>query len=360
MPRLSRADDERWRRALPVAVALVALAVTACTTTVPYHLTRAPEAFTLTGLHPDETRGRLVSVNYQHDGYIPPCTRVRILEVTPEEMLFRIQSTGATYEYVFHRTLAESIPAHLDRVFGSACDADVFADMSDADRWGIEHGAVVEGMTKAGVIRAVGYPPPNLTPDLDDDAWTYHVNRLKRMELAFADGRVVAVRGGAKVRYPLVGRRGVYTRVNLHPDERNRRLYSLNYLREGLIPMCSEVRLEEITPEALTFRVVQTGRQYTYFFHSTLGGHLTSHLDRVFGTSCDAAALDAMGDLDRQGVVSGRVLVGMSKEAVVLALGYPPAHTTPSLDSDMWIYWISRSNRTKVLFDDGRVVQIIR
>ena len=53
--------------------------------------------------------------------------------------------------------------------------------------------------------------------------------------LVLAAGVVVFA---AEVDYPLVGASGVYTLVNLHPDEQRHRLYSVNYQQSGLIPRC--------------------------------------------------------------------------------------------------------------------------
>jgi hypothetical protein len=41
--------------------------------------------------------------------------------------------------------------------------------------------------------------------------------------------------------------REAYTLVNLHPDENRARLYSVNYLQAGLIPLCSRVTIHEAT-----------------------------------------------------------------------------------------------------------------
>ena len=66
----------------------------------------------------------------------------------------------------------------------------------------------------------------------------------------------------------------------------------------------------------------------------------------------------ALAIFDREGVERGKALVGMGKEAVVLAIGYPPPHVTPSLDANRWVYWKNRFNRMAVIFADGRVTAL--
>ena len=163
----------------------------------------------------------------------------------------------------------------------------------------------------------------------------------------------------ADVAYPLVGASGVYTLVNLHPDEQRHRLYSVNYQQTGLIPLCSRVRIESVDSRKMTFRLLDSDREYEYVFHNSLRDPIPKHLDKFFGRKCDAG-LEGMSEVDRKGIRSGTVLAGMSKRGVTLAIGYPPEHATPSLDSDIWTYWTNRFGKMTVSFANGKVVGISR
>lgn len=57
-------------------------------------------------------------------------------------------------------------------------------------------------------------------------------------------------------------------------------------------------------------------------------------------------------------IKAGIVAVGMTKQEVLMAYGYPPAHVTSSLDSDSWTYWKNRFNRVIVEFKADKVVNI--
>lgn len=154
----------------------------------------------------------------------------------------------------------------------------------------------------------------------------------------------------------LIGSPGVVTLTNLHPDERRARLFAVNYQQEGLIPLCSEVALLDRDGERLVFSVAATGKQYEYYHHEKAAAEpFPDHLARYFGTSCRHDEIARLPAIDRQGIEQGKALVGMSKRGVVLALGYPPPHVTPSLDADRWVYWTNRMNRVAVIFQDGRV-----
>ena len=152
--------------------------------------------------------------------------------------------------------------------------------------------------------------------------------------------------------------REAYTLTNLHPDEARAKLTTVNYQQNGLIPVCSKVTFLSETRKAATFRVEKTGREYTYSLHKALVEPFDTHLDRYFGATCDPAKIERMSAADQQGIREGRARTGMTKEGVVLAIGYPPDHRTPSLDADSWTYWRNRFATTVVEFQNGVVTNV--
>lgn len=59
------------------------------------------------------------------------------------------------------------------------------------DMKNVEKGTVVPGMTKDGVIAALGYPPSHKTPSLDDATWTYWTNRFTTRVVTFDSKGIV-------------------------------------------------------------------------------------------------------------------------------------------------------------------------
>ncbi len=55
-----------------------------------------------------------------------------------------------------------------------------------------------------------------------------------------------------------------------------------------------------------------------------------------------------------------RVVVepGMTREEVVMTIGYPPAHRTPSLEQPEWHYWKNRWDEYTVVFEGDRVARV--
>ena len=158
--------------------------------------------------------------------------------------------------------------------------------------------------------------------------------------------------------HPLRANPVVYTLVNLHPDEDDQELSSVNYQDDGFIPLCTAIRVTFMNTEELRFTVLASGRAYRYVFHDTLKVPPGEHVARFFGTACDPGMVATLPAIDQQGIREGRAKVGMSKEGVLLAIGYPPEHATPSLEADQWRYWQGLLDTFVVVFVDGKVAEL--
>lgn len=55
---------------------------------------------------------------------------------------------------------------------------------------------------------------------------------------------------------------------------------------------------------------------------------------------------------------SGRILLGMTKEQVLMALGYPITSETPHLDMPTWRYWLSSFEEFSVNWSNDRVANV--
>lgn len=55
----------------------------------------------------------------------------------------------------------------------------------------------------------------------------------------------------------------------------------------------------------------------------------------------------------------GKIKVGMTREQVIMSIGYPMTSENPSLDSDLWRYWVSSFGPYQVIFDNGGRVKEI-
>jgi hypothetical protein len=184
---------------------------------------------------------------------------------------------------------------------------------------------------------------------------------MKRLELAIiACGVVVACSHPSVSTTAEMGAAPqMYLLTNLHPDMHRKLLYTTNFQQAGLLPVCTEVVMGEQSSKELAFDVKATGEKFLFRYASgTTPEGLTANAAKYFGPKCDSTALNAMAGVNHQGILEGKALVGMSKQAVIFAIGYPPSSSTPNTSSDRWLYWSSKSQSFAVQFADSLVTRV--
>jgi hypothetical protein len=179
------------------------------------------------------------------------------------------------------------------------------------------------------------------------------------VSIPLLSGCAPSVRGSkAKLAIPgITAESPVYTLTNLHPDDPRPLLWSKNFLRAGLIPVCTQVAVVRSHRTAIWFRVPGSDVEYRYqYVKSATTSPFRDNLARVFGPRCPREEIDKLGEVDRRHIEAGTVGPGMTKAGVVFAIGHPPEFKTPDLDADTWTYWRSRVRSFDVVFGkDGKV-----
>jgi hypothetical protein len=130
------------------------------------------------------------------------------------------------------------------------------------------------------------------------------------------------------------------TLVNLHATKKM--LSAVNRQGEELIPVCSQVKIEALGRKRMSFRVGGSPDLYRYDYHGAAAESFDRHLARYFGVQCPRERIEQLSSLDRRGIEDGKPYLGMSKEGITIAMGYPPMHKTPSLQDNVWRYWRGR------------------
>ena len=70
-------------------------------------------------------------------------------------------------------------------------------------------------------------------------------------------------------------------------------------------------------------------------------------------------ALDKFSPKAREAIKAVRITRGMTRQQVLMAVGYPIASENPELDSTLWRYWTSRSEEYQVFWSEDRRVDRI-
>lgn len=139
-----------------------------------------------TNLHIDPTRRLMYSLNYQLPTLMPVCSTVTITDISTKVIQFTYQ--GSSYKYMWEkytRGAGQSLAENFMQYFGEECDQNMIQSLSSVDQEGIEEGRPKLGMSKDGVLIAMGRPPIHANPDIDQSTWTYWQNKWMTMRLVF-------------------------------------------------------------------------------------------------------------------------------------------------------------------------------
>ncbi len=126
----------------------------------------------------------------------------------------------------------------------------------------------------------------------------------------------------------------MYTQVGMHAQGSG--LSTLNFTLGAPIPVNSVIFYEDINSKQVAF-TYNDKRYYLRNSPKHSKTNMDQMLDRYFAAK--EVNLSKFTAKEQAAIKEGRVEVGMRKEAVVLAQGYPPVHATPTLEQNSWTYW---------------------
>jgi hypothetical protein len=160
----------------------------------------------------------------------------------------------------------------------------------------------------------------------------------------------------------------VYLKYNVHAFQKGSGYNSsyANWTNPGpghvLFPVNTAVRVSSFSRwragRGFFLTTVDDGKKISYEFHKKRMGMSIDEYVKLI-TSPKKVSLERFSKKDREGIRLGKARVGMTKEGVMMALGYPACHKTPSLEDGVYVYWQSRFKTLAVEFDSkGKVIRI--
>ncbi|NOZ87810.1 MAG: hypothetical protein GXP49_16425 [Deltaproteobacteria bacterium] len=132
----------------------------------------------------------------------------------------------------------------------------------------------------------------------------------------------------------------------------------VNYLTGKMIPAGTRIKILKVTNKEITFMTSEGQKIRLRFVQKWAGKKAAQWIQTVMSQNDPRTEWSDFTSLERQGISQGKAIVGMRKKAVLVALGWPPAHRTKSLDSNRWTYWRTRFGTIVVHFENGRVSSI--
>jgi hypothetical protein len=155
----------------------------------------------------------------------------------------------------------------------------------------------------------------------------------------------------------------VYTAHNLwyndNPGDDEEEISALNYQKGMIIPFGTEVKIDEVDDDCVTFTTVKDGRQYELDFpQKWMLFPVREYIKQAFTGKSEQDLEKEIAPEKLKFIKKGIVEKGMTREEVILAYGYPAPFRTPSLEEDTWIYWTEPMRSKRVVFKKDKVTAI--
>lgn len=149
-----------------------------------------------------------------------------------------------------------------------------------------------------------------------------------------------------------------YTKTNVW-YEKPKKILSTNYHKGVMIPAGTEVEVISNSRKKIKFREKPSGIAFTVkLIKKFTNLNADEFFDRYFSKEnvLSGSQYNSFSAMEKENIKAGTIKEDMSKEAVLMAYGYPPTHRTPSTSDNTWTYWKSRLGNFSVQFKDNKVV----
>jgi hypothetical protein len=149
-----------------------------------------------------------------------------------------------------------------------------------------------------------------------------------------------------------------YLCCNLHYEKPT--VTDVNYQTGALIPLGTRVTITKVHKQSVTFE----GQGFPPITVELKYGHnavpMDTFVNRLLVERDPKLKLKNLPKKTQELIGSAQVDKGMTRDQVLMSLGYPPAHRTPSLDSPQWTYWQNRWQSFVVDFSGDKVDAVRR
>ncbi len=130
-----------------------------------------------------------------------------------------------------------------------------------------------------------------------------------------------------------------------------------NYRIGILVPVNTEVEFVKANKKTITVKIPGYDVEVEFINVKDYSGETIERIfSRTFGR--EPVDLSWFTEAEQSAIRLGVVAVGMRKDAVIKAMGYPPRHKTPTLSINQWRYWKSRFDTVLVSFENDKVISI--
>ncbi len=151
-----------------------------------------------------------------------------------------------------------------------------------------------------------------------------------------------------------------YTAVNIWYDH-PMKIWSTNYHAGAMLPVGTKVTIDEVSRKAITF-TEESGGTYRVLIklkHNNVPApQLAKRLFSTKNPMAKGGKYSKFTKKERNNIENGTIAIGMSKEAVIMAYGYPPTVRTHNIKQNSWTFWKNRWVTRVIRFKNNKVSNI--
>jgi len=145
----------------------------------------------------------------------------------------------------------------------------------------------------------------------------------------------------------------LYTQFSFYYE--NGHHITTNYRVGTLVPVNTEVEFVKMTRKKIFVNAPKYGTEIVLENVKDYSGEdIEGIFNRTFATT--PVDLGQFTEAEQRAIKSGGFEIGMSKDAIIVAMGFPPRHRTPTLELDQWRYWKNRWNTVLLSFENDRLI----
>jgi len=134
----------------------------------------------------------------------------------------------------------------------------------------------------------------------------------------------------------------------------------INYYYDGYKLLRVGLPIRAIEEASNSFKVVVGGKERWLGNDYSRSVSRDTFLRRYIVKEDPKQVIETFDPFTQDAIGRLRVMPGMTKEQVAMAIGYPVANYTPSLKRRTWQYWLDRSSKVDIVFDKDRRVKALR
>ena len=122
-----------------------------------------------------------------------------------------------------------------------------------------------------------------------------------------------------------------------------------NYWRGELISLNSKAKVISMGGKKMVLEI--NGQNITIL---NVAKHSKKSLEQVADNLLSTKPV-SLGKKFANDIKFGNLRLGMTKKQAIMTRGYPPAHKTPSTESNLWVYWSSKFIQLSLAFENGKI-----